>query len=342
MNNPTETKIKRVLTGITTSGIPHLGNLAGAVLPAISASQKPDTSSFLFLADYHSLIKNQDPSLTHDSSFEVAACWLACGLNPRTVTFYRQSDIPDIFELNWILSCLAAKGLLNRAHAYKAAVTNNEEAGSNDPDKGVTMGLYNYPVLMAADILMFRANIVPVGQDQKQHIEMTRDIATRFNHHYGELFTIPDPQIDEVTGVLPGTDGQKMSKSYNNTIPIFANDKKLRKAVMKIKTNSLEPGEPKDPSTCSVFKIFKAFATESEATSFRQNYENGIAWGKAKETLFELLDEVLKPYREEYQKLTRDKKFVENTLREGATKARDVSEPLLHDVRKAVGIRAFS
>ena len=164
----------------------------------------------------------------------------------------------------------------------------------------------------------------------------------RFNHHYGELFTIPEPQIDEVTGVLPGVDGQKMSKSYNNTIPIFAEAKKLRKAVMKIKTNSLEPGDPKDPSTCSVFKIFKAFATESQVADFRQRYENGIAWGKAKETLFALLDEVLTPYRDEYQKLTLDRGFVENTLQEGAGKARAVSEPLLQDIRKAVGIKAFS
>ena len=342
MNNPTKTKVRRVLTGITTSGIPHLGNLAGAVLPAISASQKEGVSSFLFLADYHSLIKNLDPSLTHGSSFEIAACWLACGLDPTNVTFYRQSDIPDIFELNWILSCIAAKGLLNRAHAYKAAVTDNELAGSKDPDKGITMGLYNYPVLMTADILMFKANVVPVGQDQKQHIEMTRDIAMRFNHHYGELFTIPEPQIDEVTGVLPGIDGQKMSKSYNNTIPIFAEAKKLRKAVMKIKTNSLEPGEPKDPSSCSVFKIFKAFATESEVADFRQSYENGIAWGEAKETLFSLLNEVLTPYRDEYQKLTLDRGFVEHTLQQGAEKARAVSEPFLRDIRKAVGIKAFS
>ncbi len=341
MSNPSETNSMRVLTGITTSGIPHLGNLAGAILPAIAASQKANVSSFLFLADYHSLIKNLDPSLTHASSFEIAACWLACGLDPKTVTFYRQSDIADIFELNWILSCLTAKGLLNRAHAYKAAVAENELAESQDLDKGITMGLYNYPVLMAADILMFKANIVPVGQDQKQHIEMTRDIALRFNHHYGEIFTIPEAQIDADTGVLPGIDGQKMSKSYNNTIPIFGETKNLRKSIMKIKTNSLEPGEPKDPSTCAVFKIFKAFATGTEVSNFRKNYEEGIAWGKAKETLFALLNESLRSYREEYDKLTQDRGFLENTLKEGAEKALGVSAPLLQNVREAVGIKGF-
>ena len=234
-------KQQRVLTGITTSGMPHLGNLVGAVLPAIKASNLQNTSSFLFLADYHSLIKNTDSDLTHSSSFEIAACWLACGLDPNKVIFYRQSDIPHIFELAWILGCLTSKGLLNRAHAYKAAISDNEEKGIKDIDKGITMGLFNYPILMAADILMFSADIVPVGQDQKQHIEMARDIALKFNHHYGELLTPPEAQISEVTGVLPGLDGRKMSKSYNNTIPIFADEKKLRKTIMKIKTNSLEP-----------------------------------------------------------------------------------------------------
>ena len=241
-------KQQRVLTGITTSGMPHLGNLVGAVLPAIKASNLQNTSSFLFLADYHSLIKNTDSDLTHSSSFEIAACWLACGLDPNKVIFYRQSDIPHIFELAWILGCLTSKGLLNRAHAYKAAISDNEEKGIKDIDKGITMGLFNYPILMAADILMFSADIVPVGQDQKQHIEMARDIALKFNHHYGELLTPPEAQISEVTGVLPGLDGRKMSKSYNNTIPIFADEKKLQKTIMKIKTNSLEPGDPKDSS----------------------------------------------------------------------------------------------
>ena len=250
---------KIVLTGITTSGTPHLGNLVGAIRPAIESSNKDSTSSFLFLADYHSLIKSQDPVLTHNSSFEIAAAWLACGLRPETVTFYRQSDVPEIMELAWILSCITAKGLMNRAHAYKAAIGSNQEQGVSDLDKGIFMGLFNYPILMAADILAFNADEVPVGGDQKQHLEMTRDIAARFNHLYGEIFTLPKALISEDTGVLPGVDGQKMSKSYNNTIPIFTEEKALLKMVRKIKTNSLEPGVPKDPDTCSVFKLYKAF-----------------------------------------------------------------------------------
>jgi len=264
---------KRILTGITTSGTPHLGNLTGAILPAIHASQDPDVSSFLFLADYHSLIKNSDPDLTHNSSFEVAACWLACGLDPNKVTFYRQSDVPYIFELNWILGCLTSKGLLNRAHAYKAATSENETLKSADTDKGINMGLFNYPILMAADILMFNADVVPVGQDQKQHIEMTRDIANKFNHQYGEVFSIPEALIDEDTGILPGLDGQKMSKSYNNIIPVFADSKDLRKTVMKIKTNSLEPGEPKETNNCTIFSIYGAFSNKDEIEKLSKEYE---------------------------------------------------------------------
>ena len=274
-------KQQRVLTGITTSGMPHLGNLVGAVLPAIEASNHQNTSSFLFLADYHSLIKNTDSELTHSSSFEIAACWLACGLDPSKVIFYRQSDIPHIFELAWILGCLTSKGLLNRAHAYKAAISDNEEKGIKDIDKGVTMGLFNYPILMAADILMFSADIVPVGQDQKQHIEMARDIALKFNHHYGELLTPPEAQISEVTGVLPGLDGRKMSKSYNNTIPVFADEKELKKTIMKIKTNSLEPGDPKDSSECNIFSIYQAIANEEEISGLQNQYDEGIGWGEA-------------------------------------------------------------
>ena len=330
---------KKVLTGITTSGIPHLGNLSGAILPAIDASKEKSVSSFLFLADYHSLIKNINPELTHSSSFEIAACWLACGLNPEQVTFYRQSDVPHSFELTWILNCLAAKGLMNRAHAYKAAVAENDNAV--DPDKGITMGLYNYPILMAADILMFKADIVPVGQDQKQHIEMTRDIAHRFNHYYGDILSVPEAMIDEKKGIIPGSDGRKMSKSYNNTIPIFDTSEKLRKAIMKIKTNSLEPGVPKDSTYCSVFKIFQAFANEDEILNLNKKYENGIAWGAAKEELFNLLDEKIKPFRSEYEKITQDKSYIEKTLREGAEKALSISTPVIEQIRNAIGIKEF-
>ena len=336
------TKRQRILTGITTSGIPHLGNLSGAVLPAIKASEREDTSSFLFLADYHSLIKNLDPALTHDSSFEVAACWLACGLDADRVTFYRQSDIPHIFELTWILSCLSAKGLLNRAHAYKAATAENEMDGSKDPDKGVTMGLFNYPVLMAADILMFNANVVPVGQDQKQHIEMTRDIAARFNHHYGEIFTLPEALIDDEKGVLPGLDGQKMSKSYKNVIPVFTDMNDLRKAVMKIKTNSKEPGEPKETDDCTVFKIYKSFANPEEIKELSLQYKEGISWGKAKEILFNKLEKDLSGFKAEYKKIVSDRVYVEETLIAGSRKALEISSPLIEKIRKAVGIKGFA
>lgn len=334
-------KKQTVLTGITTSGTPHLGNLVGAILPAIEASSEKQNKSFLFLADYHSLIKNTDSELTHASSFEIAACWLACGLDPKEVVFYRQSDISHIFELAWILGCMTSKGLLNRAHAYKAALAENENAGSSDLDKGITMGLYNYPILMAADILMFNADIVPVGQDQKQHIEMTRDIALRFNHHYGELLTPPEAQISETTGILPGLDGRKMSKSYNNTIPIFLDEKKLKKSVMKIKTNSLEPGEPKDSSTCTVFSLYKAISSESDLNELQSQYDNGIAWGEAKTILFDRLNEFLKPYKNEYDRIIEDRGYVEQVLMDGANTAKEVSTPLIEKIRSAVGIRGF-
>ena len=332
---------QKVLTGITTSGTPHLGNLVGAILPAIEASKGKETSSFLFLADYHSLIKNLDSKLTHESSFEIAACWLACGLDPKKVTFYRQSDVPHIFELAWILGCLTSKGLLNRAHAYKAAVSDNELSGAKDVDKGITMGLFNYPILMAADILMFGADIVPVGQDQKQHIEMTRDIALRFNHHYGDLLTPPEAKISKLTGVLPGIDGRKMSKSYNNTIPIFADEGSLKKTIMKIKTNSLEPGVPKDITDCNIFAIFKSIAKENDVKSFQKMYEEGISWGDAKTHLFDNLSLFLSSYKKEYLKIIKDRDYVESVLKEGANKALEVSTPLIEDIRNSVGIKGF-
>lgn len=333
---------KRVLTGITTSGTPHLGNLVGAIRPAITSSGDQSTSSFLFLADYHSLIKSQDPNLTHGSSFEIAAAWLACGLEPEVVTFYRQSDIPEIMELAWILSCITAKGLMNRAHAYKAALAHNSEQGISDLDKGIFMGLFNYPVLMAADILAFNADVVPVGNDQKQHIEMTRDIAARFNHLYGAVFNLPEALISESTGVLPGIDGQKMSKSYNNTIPIFLEEKALLKMVRKIKTNSLEPGVPKDPTNCNVFKLFKAFASETETKDLESRYYEGIAWGEAKNVLFELLNAELIELRKNYNEIIGDRKKLEETLVHGAGKARETASVVLKDVRHAVGIKSFT
>ncbi|MBM89033.1 MAG: tryptophan--tRNA ligase [Gammaproteobacteria bacterium] len=332
---------KRVLTGITTSGVPHLGNLAGAILPAIEASRHQFTSSFLFLADYHSLIKSQDPAMTHNSSFEIAASWLACGLDPNKVTFYRQSDIPEIMELAWILSCVTAKGLMNRAHAYKAATAINKEKEVPDLDKGVLMGLFNYPILMAADILAFNADQVPVGGDQKQHLEMARDIAARFNYLYGEVFKLPEAVINSETGVLPGIDGQKMSKSYNNTIPIFLNKESLLKMIKKIKTNSLEPGIPKDSNNCTIFKLYKAFASEGQIQDLEVRYQKGIGWGEAKDILYSELESKIEPIRERYELIRHDKRHLEHILIEGAVKAREVSSKIISDVREAVGIKGF-
>ena len=334
-------KEHRVLTGITTTGAPHLGNLVGAVLPAIKASEQKNTTSFLFLADYHSLIKNSDSELRHKSSFDIAACWLACGLDPKKVIFYRQSDIPHIFELAWILNCLTSKGLLNRAHAYKSATSDNETKKINDIDKGINMGLFNYPILMAADILMFKADSVPVGQDQKQHIEMTRDIALKFNHHYGDILTPPEAVIDKNTGVLAGIDGRKMSKSYGNTIPLFFEEEALKKVIMKIKTNSLEPGVPKDSSDCNIFNIYKAICTKEKIDDLQKLYVEGIAWGDAKKVLFEELNSFLRPFNNEYNKIIKDKSYVEKTLIEGSEKALSISGPIIKEVRQAIGIKGF-
>src|SRR5690606_12830211 len=263
---------QRVLTGITTSGTPHLGNYVGAIRPAIAASRAAGVESFYFLADYHALIKVQDPARVQRSTLEIAAAWLACGLEPAKVRFYRQSDIAEIPELTWLLTCVAGKGLLNRAHAYKAAVDRNREAGEDD-DAGITGGLYMYPVLMASDILLFNANKVPVGRDQVQHIEMARDIGQRFNHLYGgDYFTLPEAAIEEQVATLPGLDGRKMSKSYDNTIPLFAPRAELKKLVFSIVTDSRAPGEPKDPNGSALFEIYQAFASAAETAAMRQAY----------------------------------------------------------------------
>ena len=330
----------RVLTGITTTGTPHLGNYVGAIRPAIAASRDPEVDAYLFLADYHALIKNQNPDEVAQSSREIAATWLALGLDPENTYFYRQSDIPEITELSWVLTCSAAKGLMNRAHAYKAAVQANEESGE-DPDFGITMGLFSYPILMAADILIFNAHQVPVGRDQIQHVEMARDIAQRFNHHYGETFTLPEAVVDEHVAVLQGLDGRKMSKSYGNTIPLFGTSKQLQKAINKIKTNLLEPGEPKDPDDSTVFQVWCAFANEAEREHMRQAFADGIAWGEAKKQLFERINDELAHAREIYDRLMVNPEEVEAILRQGAERLRPQSAALLEKVRHAVGLRAY-
>jgi len=330
------------LTGITTSGTPHLGNYVGAIRPAVESSKNQDLTSYYFLADYHSLIKNHDPQKRTASTLEIAAAWIALGLDYDNCVFYRQSDIPEIPELTWILTCLTAKGLMNRAHAYKAAVQENEEQQRKDPDQGVTMGLFSYPILMAADILMFNAAKVPVGKDQIQHLEMTRDIAAKFNHTYKELFVLPEVVVDETAAVLSGLDGRKMSKSYNNFIPLFDTEKRLRKMIMKIQTNSLGPDEPKDPDTCTLFSIYRAFATQQQTKDLGQRYREGIAWGTMKQELFEYINDILKEPRQRYEELVANPKDIEDILKKGALRAREYSVPFLDKVRKSIGIQSLS
>lgn len=329
---------QRILTGITTTGTPHLGNYVGAIRPAITASESANVQSFYFLADFHALIKCHDPALVHQSTREIAATWLALGLNTDNAIFYRQSDVPEIPELCWMLTCMAAKGLMNRAHAYKASVDANVAAG-DDADFGITMGLYSYPILMAADILMFNAHKVPVGKDQIQHIEMARDIAARFNHHYGEHFVLPEAVVEEDVAVLQGLDGRKMSKSYGNTIPLFLPEKQLKKSINKIVTNLLEPGQPKDADTSTVFQIWKAFATSEQTAQMRQAFTEGIAWGEAKKQLFELINGQVGEAREKYESLLANPTHIEDVLQAGAEKARTHSKPFLQKLRAAVGIK---
>jgi tryptophanyl-tRNA synthetase len=332
----------RVLTGITTTGTPHLGNYVGAIRPSVEASRRADVDAFFFMADYHALIKSDDAARIERSRLEIAASWLAAGLDPARVTFYRQSDIPEIPELTWFLTCIASKGMLNRAHAYKAAVDKNAAAGE-DADAGITAGLYMYPVLMAADILAFDAHQVPVGRDQIQHIEMARDLGQRFNHLHGrEFFVLPEALIEEQVATLPGLDGRKMSKSYDNTIPLFAGGKKqLREAIMRIVTDSRLPGEPKDPDSCALFTIFRAFASETETAAFRRALEEGLGWGEAKQVLYERIETDVAPMRERYDTLMADPAAIEVILQEGARKARAIATPKVAGLREVLGLRAM-
>jgi tryptophanyl-tRNA synthetase len=298
---------QRVLTGITTSGTPHLGNYVGAIRPAVAASLAVGVESFYFLADYHALIKIDEPA-------------------------------PEIPELTWLLTCVTGKGLLNRAHAYKASVDKNTTA-QQDPDADVTAGLFMYPVLMAADILMFNAHKVPVGRDQIQHIEMARDMASSFNHRYGEHFVLPEASIEADVATLPGLDGRKMSKSYDNTIPLFASPAQLKKLIAGIKTDSRAPGEPKDTEGSALFQIYQAFATAQETSTLRQAYADGIAWGEAKQILFERIDHEIAPMRETYEALLRNPDRLEDLLLAGAAKARRIANPFTAKLRHAVGLR---
>jgi len=332
----------RVLTGITTSGTPHLGNYVGAIRPALATSRQPGIESFYFLADYHALIKVQEPARVQRSTLEIAATWLACGLDPSKVWFYRQSDLPETNELTWLLTCVAGKGILNRAHAYKAAVDRNRAEGQDD-DYAVTAGLFMYPVLMAADILLFNAHKVPVGRDQVQHIEMARDFGQRFNHLYGggkDYFTLPEAVIEEHVATLPGLDGRKMSKSYDNTIPLFAPRATLKKLIFSIVTDSRAPGEAKDADNSNVFQLYQAFATADETAAMRKAFADGIAWGEAKQQLFERIDAEIAPLREQYEALIAKPDYIERLLRDSAARLRaQYATPLLLRLREAVGLR---
>ena len=335
----------RVLTGITTTGTPHLGNYVGAIRPAIAMSRAADTDAFFFLADYHALIKCDEPERIARSRLEIAATWLAAGLDPERVTFYRQSDVPEIPELTWLLTCVTAKGLMNRAHAYKAAVDANLAAGE-DADAGIAMGLYSYPILMAADILLFNAQRVPVGRDQVQHIEMVRDVAARFNYVFGagrSFFVLPEAAVEEQVATLPGLDGRKMSKSYDNTIPLFAGGAAaLRAAITRIVTDSRAPGEPKDTEGSHLYAIYRALASVAESAALATDLRAGLAWGEAKQRLFARVDAELAPLRERYETLIARPGELEDILQDGARKARAIAMPFLAELRATVGLRPLT
>jgi tryptophanyl-tRNA synthetase len=329
------------LTGIKPTGEPHLGNYVGAIRPALDLADEYD--SIYFIADYHALTTIRDPKLLAHYTRSVAATWLACGLDSDRTVFYKQSDVPEIFELHWALSCLTAKGLMNRAHAYKAARDRNRESGTEDLDAGVNMGLYNYPVLMAVDILIMESEVVPVGKDQVQHVEYAADIAGAFNAVYGKgrRFKIPKVLIpQETTGqTLPGTDGRKMSKSYGNTIPLFAPANQLRKTIRRIPTDSTPVEDPKDPDSSSVFKILEHFATPEMVAETRGQLEaGGLGWGSLKEQLFEVLNEWVTPMRDSYDALMEPGSELDGLLAVGAEKARKHAQPVLAQVRQAIGI----
>jgi tryptophanyl-tRNA synthetase len=330
---------KIILTGVKSSGHPHLGNYIGAIKPALELARDPANEALYFIADYHSLTTVHDAKKMRESTLEVAATWMACGLDPERTFFFRQSDIPELFELTWVLSCFTGKGLMNRAHAYKASAQKNAETGK-DEDADVNMGLYTYPILMSADILLFGTNLVPVGKDQVQHIEMAADIAGSFNAVYGPILTIPAPRIDEHTAVVPGLDGRKMSKSYDNVIPLFGDPKKLRKLIMKIVTDSTPPEVPKDPDSSSIFQLHRAFATPEQSAELRARYQAGIGWGEAKQALFEVLEAFLEGPRKIYDDLMAHPDVIDGHLDRGKDRARAFAAPRMDAVRKAIGIKA--
>ena len=328
---------KVALTGIKPTGIPHIGNFLGAIQPALKLSETCEAR--YFIADYHAINSTKDSEAIRQMSLEVAAAWLACGLDPEQVLFYKQSSVPETFELSTILMAYTPKGLMNRAHAYKAILQSNAESGK-DPDDGVNMGLFTYPILMAADILLFDTDYVPVGNDQFQHVEMAVDIAQSFNFiHSCEAFKLPQALAHEQSKTVVGLDGRKMSKSYGNIIPLFAAEKELRKLIMKIVTNSQTIEEPKDPDTCSVFALYKCFATDEQIEALRQRYlAGGMGWGHAKQELFEVMNAQLSPYREKYNALIQDSAYINSVLQEGSLKARELASQKIKLLRGIMGI----
>ena len=319
----------RILTGIQSTGTPHLGNILGAILPAIEMAQKEENDSFLFIANLHSLTQIKNGEELRENTLSTAATWLACGLDPKSSVFYRQSDVPEVTELTWYLSCYFPYSRLALAHSFKDKADRLED---------VNAGLFTYPMLMAADILLYDAEIVPVGKDQAQHLEFTRDVASRFNHQMGDTFVIPDTKLKDETMLVPGTDGNKMSKSRDNYINIFLPDKKLRKKIMSIQTDSKELEDPKDPDTCNVFAVYKLLANDSQIAEMRSNYVNGgFGYGHAKQALFELICDVFKTEREKYNHFMENPEEVDQILIAGAEKARTVASDVLKRVRKKVG-----
>jgi tryptophanyl-tRNA synthetase len=328
---------KIALTGIKPTGILHIGNYFGAIKPALELAESYDAR--YFIADYHALNMIKDPAALSANIREVAAGWLAAGLDPEKVIFYRQSSIPETFELTTILMAFTSKGLMNRAHAYKATVQDNTEK-SADPDAGVNMGLFTYPVLMAADILLFDSDVVPVGKDQVQHVEMAQDIAEALNFNYKkDLLTVPQALVRESVAVVPGLDGRKMSKSYGNTIPLFTPEKQLRKLIMRIVTNSQGVDEPKDPDSSQIFLLYKLFATVEEQTALAKRYrEGGMGWGEAKEELFRVVNRELSPLRGRFEAIMADKPRLDAILESGAQRARPIAAATVNRLRKAAGI----
>ena len=322
-------KLKRVLTGVQSTGVPHLGNILGAIIPAINFSKKDDVETYLFIADFHSLTQIKNSRLLRENTLHTASAWLACGLDPSKTVFYRQSDVPQVTELTWYLSCFFPYNRLTLAHSFK---------DKKDRLDDVNAGLFNYPMLMAADILLYDAQVVPVGKDQLQHLEITRNVASRFHNVYGETFVLPQEHLQEEAKLIPGTDGEKMSKSKNNVIDIFASEKELKKQIQSIKTDSTALEEPKDWKNCNLFKIYSLIGNINQINSMKKNYENGgYGYGHGKKDLLELILNNYSEERQKYNHYISNPSEVNQILIHGATKAKLTADEVLTRVRKKLG-----